>query len=227
MKTLLKIALFSSMFIAFGASAQQSVIGEINYNDLENYISLAKKNFPRKKMFEERVKLSKVGVTTSQLSYLDIFNASYYYRPSDRRVIDPINPYNVNGVQFGVNISLGSFLSKPFDVKRSKGEYKISQLEDEEYNTTLTMEVKRRYYDYILMLKQLKINTQSAQDNKSVTESLKNKFEKGEITLDAYNQSRIAQSGTDLSQIQAEVNYLKAKDLLEEMIGVKLSDVKK
>lgn len=226
MKKLFNITFFALLLTSFNVFSQESVISGINYNDLDKYIELAKQNFPKRKMFEERVKISKTGITTAQLSYLDLLNVSYFYRPNDRNVIDPINPYNVNGVQFGISVSLGSLLSKPFEIKRARSEYRIAKLEDEEYNTTLTMEVKRRYYDYILMMGQLKLTTQNAQDNKGVAESLRNKFEKGEITLEAYNQSRVAQSSSDSALIQAEVNYLKAKDLLEEVIGTKLSDVK-
>lgn len=226
MKKLLNMVLASLMLLSVDALAQESVIPQINQTDIEKYISLAKQNNHRKKTFEERSIGVKTAIPIAQLSYLDIFSASYFYRPQDRQVLDPINPYNVNGFQFGINVSLGSLLSKPFMVKRAKSEYKVAKLESEEYNAQLETQVKARYYDYILQLNQLKIFTQSAQDSKSVSQGLKNKFEKGEITLDNYNQSRIAQSAADISQIQAEINYLKAKDLLEEMIGVKLSDVK-
>jgi outer membrane protein TolC len=226
MKKLLNIILVSLMLLTTDATAQESIIPEINYSDLEKYITLAKKNYTRKKIFETRKEVVKTGIPIAQVSYLDIFNASYFFRPENNSVLDPVNPYNVNGLQFGINVNLGSFLQKPFQVKRAKAEYKIAELEEQEYNEQLTMEVKRRYYDYILMSKQLKINTQNAQDNKSVSETQKNKFEKGEITLDAFNQSRLAQSGASAGQIQAEINYLKTKDLLEEIIGVKLSEVK-
>lgn len=226
MKKLLKIILIFLMFISMRTYAQESIIPEIKYADLEKYISLAKENYPRKKIFEERKIGVKTGIPISQLSYLDIFNASYFYRPDDRSVLDPVNPYNINGFQFGVTLNLGNFLQKPFMVKKAKSDYKIAQLEADEYNTQLEKEVKTRYYDYILELSQLKIYTQSALDNKTVTEGLKNKFEKGEISLDAYSQSRINQSAASTARIQAEINYLKAKDSLEEIIGRKLSDVK-
>ncbi|MNL49312.1 Outer membrane efflux protein [compost metagenome] len=87
-------------------------------------------------------------------------------------------------------------------------------------------EVKTRYYDYILQISQLKINTQTAQDNKGVAENLRTRFERGEITIDAYNQSRIAVSASSAAKIQVEVEYLKAKDALEEIIGEKLAEIK-
>lgn len=226
MKKLLNIIMIALLLVSADTFAQDSVIPEINYSDLQKYISLAKKNFPRRKMFEERRIGAKTQIPTTQLSYLDIFGGSYFYRPQDKSVIDPVNPYNVNGFQFGINVNLGAFLQKPFAVKRAKSDYKIAQLEQEEYELQIEVDVKRRYYDYILESGQLKIYTMNAQDTKGVAENLKNKFEKGEINVEAYNQSRAGLSSATLSKMQAEVSYLKAKDSLEEIIGVKISDVK-
>jgi outer membrane protein TolC len=73
---------------------------------------------------------------------------------------------------------------------------------------------------------QLKIRTQTAQDNKNISETSRHKFERGELSLDLYNASRMLVSTSSTDQIQAEVNYLNAKDALEEIIGKKLSEVK-
>ncbi|MDN3585408.1 TolC family protein [Pedobacter aquatilis] len=223
MKTLKKITLAFLIFFSINAAAQETIIPEIKYADLEKYIELAKQNYPRRKMAEERRIGAQTGVTIASLSYLDLFNASYFYRPQDRVVLDPLNPY---GIQFGINLNLGNFLTKPFTVKKAKSDYRIALLEQKEYDIQLGMEVKRRYYDYIQTISLLKINTQMASDNKGVAETLRSKFEKGEITLDAYNQSRIIQFSSYQAKITSETTYLKAKDSLEEIIGVKLSDVK-
>ena len=214
------------LFLSVDAFSQESVIPEIKYADLENYIALAKENYPRKKIFEERKNGIKTGIPISYVSFFDIFNASYFYRPDDKSVIDPINPYNFNGFQLGVNVNLGSVLQKPFMVKKAKSDYKVAQLESEEYNMQLETEVKKRYYDYILQLNQLKLATESALDNKTVTDGLRNKFEKGQITLDVYSAAKINQSASSTARIQTEINFLKAKDSLEEIIGKKLTEVK-
>ena len=226
MKKLVNIIVASLMFLSVDVVAQESIIPEINYADIEKYITLAKKNYPRRKILEAQKESIKTGIPMAQVSYLDMFNANYFYRPEDKSVLDPINPYNVNGFQFSINFDLGNFLQKPFLVKKAKAEYKVAQLEAEEYNMQLEREVKTRYYDYIQQVSQLKINTQSAQDNKGVAENLRNKFERGEITIDAYNQSRVAVSASSSAKIQVEIAYLKAKDALEEIIGEKLAGVK-
>ncbi|MCX2449875.1 TolC family protein [Pedobacter sp. PLR] len=226
MKNLFKMALIVLMFLSLDTYAQESIIGDIKYADLEKYISLAKQNYPRRKALNETVTKAKAEIPITSLSYLDIFNGSYFYRPQDKTVLDPINPYNVNGFQFGINLNLGNFLQKPFNAKKAKSDLKIAQYQAEEYELAIEVEVKRRYYAYIQQLSQLKINTQSVQDNKNVADNLKYKFEKGEISLDIYNQSRINLSTSLTSKIQSEVSLLSAKDSLEEIIGVKLSEVK-
>lgn len=226
MKKIFKIALILLMFISLDTYAQESIIGDIKYTDLEKYIALAKQNYPRRKALNETVTKAKAELPITALSYLDIFNASYFYRPQEKSVIDPINPYNVNGFQFGINVNLGNFLQKPFNAKKAKSDLKIAQYQAEEYELSIAVEVKKRYYAYIQQINQLKINTQSVQDNKNVADNLKYKFEKGEITLDTYNQSRINLSSALTSKIQSEVSLLTAKDALEEIIGMKLSDVK-
>ncbi len=226
MKKLLQITFSLLLLVTFKSNAQESILKDINYSDLQKYIDLAKANFPTMKIAEAKKELVKTGIPLAQASYLDIFNASYFYRPEKKAVLDPVNPYNFNGFQFGVSVNLGSVLAKPYQVKRAKADYKIAVLEAQQNDKLVEMEVKRRYYDYIQQISQLKIATKSAQDNKGVSESLRNKFEKGEITLDAYNQSRLSQSTSDTEKVEAEINYLKAKDLLEEIIGIKLSEVK-
>lgn len=222
----IKITLVLLMLIGAKSFAQESIIGEINYNDLQKYIDLARKNYPKRKALNENVNKMDVDRTLSALSYLDIFNASYFYRPEKKSVLDPINPYNVNGFQFGINVNLGTFLQKPFIAKKAKSDYKIAQFEAQEYDLALGVEVKKRYYNYIQQLNQLKIYTESVQDNRNTADNLKYKFEKSEIGLDVYNQSRINLTNATTSKIQTEVNLLSAKDALEEIIGVKLSEVK-
>jgi len=137
-----------------------------------------------------------------------------------------VNPYIVNGIQYGVSVNLGNFLQKPFLVKRAKAEYKIAKLQEQDYDVSLVTEVKKRYYNYIQALSELKIKTQNAQENKTVAENARRRFEKGEIQIDAYNSTRLLLADSNSQQIQVEVNYLNSKDALEEIIGKKLTEIK-
>ena len=231
---------FSSIFlllltlVIFKASAQDSIIGDINYNLLQKYIQAAQDNFPRKKIFDTRVVSVQQAIPMNNISYLDILNAQYIYRPglknnsNNRTTLDPSgNIVNqINGFQFGATINIGTYFQKPYIGKKARADYKVAQLEAQEYNTTLSIEVKKRYYTYVQQIAQLKVNTESVQENKNVAENLKNKFGKGEIALDTFNQSRINLAAAMTAKIQSEVNLLEAKDALEEIVGKPLSEIK-
>lgn len=223
-----KIALITFILIGIfnsKLSAQSSIIEDINYNLLEKYIQSAKENYPRKKIFEANEEKAKTGVPIANMSYFDILNASYIYRPNDQAALNPLNPYTVNGFQFGVNVNIGALLQKPFMVKKAKAEYKVAKLENDEYDLILANEVKRRYYEYLQQQAALKVKTQASQDNRSVAENLKYKFAKGEVTIDIFNQSRINAASADSDKLLTEVAYFRAKDALEEIIGKKLTEI--
>jgi outer membrane protein TolC len=216
------LVLFMMILGITSTYAQESIISKINYDQLEKYIQSAKENYPRKQIMSLNTERLSNDAKASTISYLDVFNAAYIYRPDQSSAINASNVLVVNGFQFGVNMNIGNFLQKPFQIKKAKADFKIAQLEEKEYETILTNEVKNRYYNYIYQLSELKLKTQSAQDNKTVSDDMRYKFEKGEITLLGYNTSRIGSSESDSSRIQAEIDFLKSKDALEEIIGKKL-----
>lgn len=223
MKTKFKITLLLLVFCSVASFAQETIIPDVNPAELDKYIQMAKEFMPKRKILTSKTESVKTAIGAAQVSYLDLFSASYFYRPADRVAINPENPFIVNGMQYSVTLNLGSLLQKPFAVKRAKADYKVAQLEQQDFDIQLANEVRRRYYDYVQSLAALKINTLSAQDSKGVAESMRYKFEKGEVSLDSYNQSRLIAVGTMTTKIQSEVTYLKSKDLLEEMIGQKIA----
>jgi len=219
MKNTFKVITLFLILTGHNLLAQESILTEVNKADIESYISLAKKNYIKRQIQLATSDGAKNEVAIANVSYFDVINASYFYRPQGNAVVDPLNPYNVNGLQFGININLGSLLQKPFMVKKAKANYKIAQLEALDFDSQLAIEVKKRYYDYLEQKSRLKVLTQSAQDSKGVAESLRRKFERSEITLDVFNQSRVTQSNSETLKVEAEGAYLRAKDLLQEIIG--------
>ncbi|WP_443939068.1 TolC family protein [Pedobacter sp. MW01-1-1] len=226
MKKTLTVLFFLCTVYTGNLFAQESILGEVKYDDLDKYVALALKNYPRREMYEQRSQVFKEEISQVRASYFDIFNFDYYYRPQNKVTVDPTNPYVINGFQFGINFNLGDYLEKPYRARRARAEYKAALAESKEYEILLRLEVKKYYLEYIQALNLLKINNQMATDNKSVTETLRSRFEKGQVTLDTYNQARLIQYSSYQNRIQAEIVYLKAKETLEEFIGSKLVDVK-
>src|SRR5690554_2351868 len=224
MKKSILVLILISTILAPNVKAQETVMDEINYNQLEKFIQMAKDYYPQRKILVEGEKQAKNDLTMANLSYLDLFNANYYYRPQERQALDITNPYITNGFQFGISINLGSYLQKPFETKNAKSDLAIAKLEQQVFDNQLEKEVKNRYYNYILQLKELKLKTVVAQEASGTLQDLTNRFERGEITLEGYNNARVALSEAGSVKIQTEVDYLRAKDDLEEIIGIKLAD---
>jgi outer membrane protein TolC len=226
MKKISALSFLIAVLFCMQASAQNTIMSDVNYPMLDKYIALAKQNYPRMKISEGQMESIKTNVSIAKVSFLDLFSASYFYRPNDQPVNNLANPYTVNGWQFGVTFNLGVYLQKPYVLKKAKVDYRVATYQYEDTQLTTTSEVKRRYYAYLQSVSQLKIKTQTAQDNKNISETSRHKFERGELSLDLYNASRMLVSTASTDQIQSEVNYLNAKDALEEIIGKKLSEVK-
>lgn len=204
-----------------------TVIGNMNEKQLERFIELAKAYYPQLKVMELNEEKAKSLYRSQPVGYLDMFNVSYFYRPNERAALSPDNPYVFNGFQYGININLSSLIQRPFLTKQAKADYKITQLERQAYERTLENEVKKRYYEYILVLEDYKVKTQAASDSKMLLQDAQLKFERGEVDIESYSTIKSAVSSSQAEILQAEMNLLVAKDALEEIIGVKLTDIEK
>lgn len=198
----------------------------VNYQQLERYIELAKQNYPQRKIAELTEQKAHSVYKAVPLGYLDMLNASYFYRPNDRSAINIDNPYLTNGFQFGVNLNLATFLQRPAQVKQAKFDYEIAKLQAEAYEDVLANEVKKRYYEYQRSREDLGLKMQALEDYKVLAEGLQYRFEKGEIELTDYATAKASVSNAETTLLQARIAILVAQDALEEIIGAKLSEVK-
>ena len=220
-----KVILGFFLLTSLQAFPQGSIMATIDYQYLEKLIELARTNYPRNKVLDIQEKSSKSMVGAARMSYLDFINVSYFYRPQDRTALNPENPFVVNGFQVGISLSPGLFFQKPFQVRQAKAQYEIAKLENQDYEKVLENEVKSRYYNYIQLLNELRIINQEAQDSKLLFERVRSQYELGEAELEDYNQRKTLATQSTLTVMRTEVEFLKARDALEEIIGIKLTDI--
>jgi len=196
---------------------------DISYVFLEKLIATAKENYPRMNSFEGRIKVAKTTVGQEQLSWLDAFSFSYIYNPNN--TLDLAVPRFFNGYQVAFNFNLSSILQKPGNVKQAKESVKLAQYDLEEYHLTLETEVKRRYFTYVQALSNLRLQTKLSSDALNVSNDVKTKFEKSEITYEQYTLMQMSYSGALQSKIAAESNFLIAKASLEELLTKKIEEI--
>ena len=216
------------LFIAINirVKAQDDIASQINPPLLQKYIDLAKEYYPKRKMYRASELSAKAKIGAAKAGYLESMNVSYFYRPDNAAIVDTTNPYSINGFQFGVYLNLGLFLRTPSLVKQAREEYNSASYLTKEYDILLETDVKQRYFEYLQWLSDLKVKNQAYIDNKTSSDGLRYKFEKGEVSLDVYTKAKSLTSISSSEKLQAELNMLKAKSSLEALIGKKLEEVK-
>src|ERR1700744_672175 len=123
-----KAAAQQSVTVPTGAMPQESILGDVDNDLLAQYISAARINYPHVKMLQSRELSAKASIPIAGMSYFDLLNVSYIYRPNSSPALTTpgsttANPYSVNGFQFGANLTIGQYLEKPFTVKKAKQDY--------------------------------------------------------------------------------------------------------
>ena len=166
--------------------AQESILRDISDEYVEKLIKVTKTNYPRYKVFKNRLDIARTNVSLASVSILDALTLSYVYQPSRLTVVDPENPSSrlFSGLQAGVFINLGTIVRMPVNIKRAKSELKIAQNEQAEYDLNLAVEVKKRYIAYIQSFAQLKIQTRVYQQSENGLKDMEYKYKKGEVTFD-------------------------------------------
>ena len=214
------LALLFTINISFAQeSIQESIIPNISDTYIDKLVASAKEHYPKAKTFEDRVTIAHLNVQKAKLDWFNILNFNYIYAPTTGLSYS-------NGAQFGVGTSIGNILQKPGLVKVAREEYDIAKMNQEEYFLNITAIVKQRYYLYVQQMSNLNWKTKNVESADQVAKESKHKFEKGEITFDAYNTTYSAYSNSVQAKMDAEVAYLIAKSNLEEIIGVKLEEIK-
>jgi len=200
-------------------------MSEVSYPFLEKLIETTKLNYPKGKVYDSRVEMGEIGIKRARLSYFDALSTSYQFNPAG---IDPTNAAQsiLNGYRFGLVLNVGTLLQKPAYVKLAKKELEIAQFEKGSFDLNLATMVKERYFIYIQRVTVLRLISSSLFDVESMLKQVRYKFEKGEETLESYNWILLQYSTQVQGRISAETEVLIAKSSLEELLGVKLEDVK-
>lgn len=218
-KLLLLAALF---FISTIASAQESLFKDIDTIFLRKLVDTAKAYYPKVKTFNHSVTIAEEGVKKAKSSWFDLFTFSYSYSPSNTTTI--VSP-TLSGSQVGIYFNVGNLLLKPHNIKQAKEELEIIKLTKQEYNLSITAEVKARYYRYIQQVTVLNLQREAVLDLESLFKQAKYRFEKGEESLENYSKAIIQFNTQRQAILSAEGFVLIAKSSLEEIICKKLEDI--
>lgn len=202
----------------------KTMLPDINLPLLDSLIATAKRYYPRTHAYEGRVSAQTANLQKLKLGWFDIFTFSFLYSPNNSTTL--VNPSILNGYQVGVYFNIGGLLKNKPTITQAKAELKVSEFERDEYYITLAALVRQRYFTYLQQVAILKVRLEAQSEAESNMEFFKQRYQKGEVTLDDYNKTLVNMADRVQSKIESEGAVLMAKSAIEELVGKKLEDFK-
>jgi len=204
--------------------AQESMVSDISYSYLDTLIATAKRNNPQAHIADEQMRIAKTNITKTKIGWLSVLNLTYFYTPSTGYAANPATP-TLGGYQLGITLNVGTLLQNPYSVKAARGQYQITQFQQEATDLNLEAQVKIKYFAYIEELALLKLRTKSTQDAADLAKQLNDKFLHGQASLADCNSASLIEIEQNQYMIVAQNDAFAAKASLEELIGTKLENI--
>jgi outer membrane protein TolC len=194
----------------------------------EKLVQLAWKNHPSNEVIRRDVNVATFAVRQSAASWLDVvrftgnMNEFTLNPQSDVFGRSAFYPrYNVSA-----SISLGMFLSIPYTTRMNKERLYQAQANVNVQKLTVRNQVLKAYNEYVLREKIYKVQSQLLMDNETSHKLIEQRFKNGETNFETYSLSLSNYSSMTVSQLESERNFKNAKLDLEQLIGMRLEDVR-
>ncbi len=194
----------------------------------EKLIQLAWRNHPDNEILRREVNIAGYNVNQSNSAWLDNiritgnlneFTLNKQADPFGRANLFP--KYNISA-----SITLGTFFSTPYTIKKNKEALIISQANVNAQKLAVRNTVLKLYNEYVMRERIYKVQSQALLDNETSHKLAEQRFKRGEITFEMYATSLTSYNGIMISQLQAERDFKNATLDLEQWIGMKLGDVR-
>lgn len=204
--------------------AQETFINNVNMAYLDKLVAIAKKNYPEVKVRQSLVKAAHSNYNATKFAWLDGLTASYIYSPQS--LVNQAQPSIFKGYQLAITLSIGQLLKNPSVTSAAGETYKVAQYQQAEYMLNLEAQVRKLYFSYLAAMTELRLRSGAVTDASSAVKQLKYSFQKGETTFQIYNEQLNSYYNQNSFMVQAELATWTAKTNLEELLGVKLEDIK-
>jgi len=230
-----KVIPFLFVLICFGGKAQ-----EIDYNTIilpqgatdvsfaEKLVRLAWQNNPANRILESQQRITDIEIDQARWSWLDNFrvtgNINEFVLNPDTDILGRsafFPKYNISGM-----VSLGYFVNIPLEVKKKKEEFNLSGLTIDQQKLQIRAEVLRRYEQYLMAREILKVESEAQEDLFATLSLVEQNFRNGTATIEEYNGVLEKYNNQRIRKITAQGNFNQSKISVEELIGVRLEDVK-
>ena len=199
----------------------------------ERLVQIAWENNPTNEAYRKQVSVAKQSVRLANWTWLnDIYgvlnlnevtvNPDKFKDPNNQNT----NPANLFPLyNFGLRLSLGTFVNMPIQAKRAREEMKIAEANLNSRKLTLRALVLVNYQNYLMNKELLKIQTDVTEDANAAYVLAEKKFKDGDLSFEEYNAALQGLNVEKVRKITSENAFMLAKIRLEEVVGVRMEDV--
>lgn len=194
----------------------------------ERLVQLAWRNHPGNEALRREVNIAGYNVKQSNVSWLENiritgnmneFTINKAADPFGRAAFFP--KYNI-----GASVSLGTFFTVPYNIRKSKEALVISQANVNSQKLAVRNTVLKLYNEFLMRERIFKLHSQALLDNETSHKLAEQRFRRGDITFETYSTSLAAYNEGLVAQLQSERDYKNVKLDLEQWIGMRLEDVR-
>lgn len=193
----------------------------------EKLVRLAWKNYPANEAAKREVLKAKHNIGVAGSNWLSSITISGNLNEFN---IDPAAAPNNNNFfpryNVGIRMPLGIFMETPRKIKIAKEDYKISELNLNQLKLTLRAEVLKRYQNYLSAKELLKIDSEAENDAYNSYLLIEKQFQSGEVNVSQFMQTSKIYNDQRAKRIVSEANYAISIIEIEELVGVRLQDVR-
>lgn len=237
---LLFVALLSGLADAVGTRSLQAqavqwdkIIPPPEATDVpyaERLVQLAWQNYSENRKFELNILATEKAIGLARAGWLDLLTLQFNI---NSRTLSSFGDFSVDGdgnqffpwYNVGVNISPSRFVTVPAEVKLAEFEHQMSFYDLNSQKLHIRAETLTRYERYQHNLDQLKVISENYETSNSTFILIRERFNRGEATLEDFNAASLARIGALTGKLTAELELRLAKIALEELIGMKLEEV--
>lgn len=194
----------------------------------ERLVQLAWRNHPENEAVRREVNIASLDVKQSTASWLENIRITGNYNEfTINKANDPLGraafypKYNISA-----SVSLGTFFTTPYNIKKSKEALVITQANVNAQKLAIRNTVLKLYNEYLMRERVYKVQSQALLDTETSHKLTEQRFRRGEITFEDYSISLTAYNEIMIAQLESERDYKNAKLDLEQIIGLRLEDVR-
>jgi outer membrane protein TolC len=193
-------------------------------------VQLAWQNYTENRNFELNILAADKAIGLAKAGWLDLLSLQLNV---NSRTIGSFGQFRVDDAdnQFfpwyniGLNLSPSRFITTPAEIKLAQFDYEQSVNNLHTQKLRIRAETLTRYEVYRHNLEQLKVISENYETANSTFILIRERFNKGESTLEEFNAASLARIGALTGKMGGELQVRLAKISLEELLGVKLEDV--